>query len=123
MEKIFSDKLPMPAGHYSHGVLHNGFLFVSGQTGFDYSTNKVADTIAGEATTALSNMKLIIEAAGGKIENVTKVTIFISNMDYWEEVNAAYKAFFGDHKPARAIIPCGSFGDEEHLELEAIAAI
>ncbi len=123
MKKIFTEKACAPAGHYSQGILKNGFLFVSGQMGYDPVTDKIAPTVAGETTVALQNIKDIVEAAGGSITDIAKLTVFISDIGLWDEVNTAYAQFFGDHKPARAIIPCGSFGAEGHIEIEATAVI
>jgi reactive intermediate/imine deaminase len=124
MKLINDSKLPVPAGHYSPAVVHNGMVFVSGQLPRvpgrpDYTP----PTIQEQTHQCLLNAEAILLASGSRRDLVLKSTIYISGIEYWADVNAEYAKFFGDHKPARAIIPVGAFRNGFLIEIEMVAAL
>jgi len=122
MEYIKTSKAPAPAGHYSQGIRHNDLVFVSGQLAIDPATGeKKLGSIEEQTKQVLTNVHAILLAGGSDLSQVIKVTIFISDISYWDRVNAVYKQFFGAHKPARAIIPSRDLHHGFLIELEAIA--
>lgn len=116
-------RIPTPAGHYSPIIEHNGTLFVSGQLPMDAATKEVPDGIEAQTVRALDNLENLLQAAGSDRNHVLQVRIYVSDIDHWDAVNRTYAAWFGDHKPARAIIPCGGLHYGCLLELEATAAV
>ncbi|MFN3244868.1 MAG: RidA family protein [Planctomycetota bacterium] len=116
-------RIPTPAGHYSPVVEHGGLLFVSGQLPMDPRTRAVPDGIEAQTVRALDNLDNLLQAAGSDREHVLQVRIYVSDIEHWDAVNRTYAAWFGDHKPARAIIPCGGLHHGCLLELEATAAV
>ncbi|MEP0357061.1 MAG: RidA family protein [Paraglaciecola sp.] len=126
-QKIVSISTPnaSPAGgHYSQAVIHNGNIYVSGQLGFTPGTNrKETNDVKEETYNCLENLRLILQASGAKISDLVKVTIYISDVEYWPTVNSVYADFLGQHKPARAIVPCKILHHDFNVEIEAIAAI
>ncbi|MGC6489490.1 MAG: RidA family protein [Planctomycetota bacterium] len=116
-------RIPAPAGHYSPIVEHGGTLYVSGQLPMDPVTKEVPDGAAAQITRALTNLENLLLASGSDRDHVLQVRVFVQDLDLWEEVNEAYAAWFGDHRPARAIIPCGPLHFGCLLELEATAAV
>jgi reactive intermediate/imine deaminase len=123
--KLLADaSLPVPAGHYSPAVTHNGLVFVSGQLPrVPSKPDYTPPTIQEQTRQCLLNAEAILLAAGSRRDLVLKSTIYISGIEYWAEVNAEYATFFGDHKPARAIIPVGSFRNGFLIEIEMVAAL
>ena len=117
------DRIPTPAGHYSPIVEHNGLLFVSGQLPMDAKTKQVPASIEAQTTLALNNLENLLLAAGSDRQHVLQVRIYVSDIDLWEQVNQTYSEWFGAHKPARAIVPCGALHFGCLLELEATAAV
>ena len=115
-------RIPAPAGHYSPIVEHAGLLFVSGQLPMDPATKAVPDGVEAQTTCALDNLENLLLAAGSDRSDVLQVRIYVSDIDLWDAVNRAYAGWFGTHKPARAILPCGELHFGCLLELEAIAA-
>lgn len=105
-----------PAGHYSPGVVARGLVFVSGQVA------EGADAGA-QARGALEKVRGVLAAAGAGLEHLVQLTCFVHGMEHWEAVNAAVAETLGAHRPARAIIPVGDFGDGYLLEVTAIAAL
>ena len=116
-------RIPTPAGHYSPVIEHNGTLFVSGQLPMNPNTKAVPDDVEAQTVQALENLENLLFAAGSDRRHVLQMRIFVSDIDHWDAINRAYAAWFGDHKPARAIIPCGPLHFGCLLELEATAAV
>jgi 2-iminobutanoate/2-iminopropanoate deaminase len=124
MKYIKPDDFHEPAGHYSPAVVSNGFVFVSGQVAVDPETGEaVGGRIEDQTEICIRNLEKVLEAAGSSLDRVVKMTIYVSDESYWPAVNETYKKIFGDHKPARAIIPVGSFREPFLIEVEAIAAL
>jgi len=124
MKEIMTDKAPRPAGHYSQGIAHNNVLYVSGQLPIDPQTGeKRVGSIEEQTERALKNVFEIVDAAGGSKDRILKTTVYISNIALWDRVNAVYATMFGDHRPARAVVPTRDLHFGFQIEIEAIAAL
>jgi 2-iminobutanoate/2-iminopropanoate deaminase len=124
MIKIQTNNAPTAVGHYSQGIVHNGLVFVSGQVATNPATGeKVADSIEAQTEQALRNVEAVLLAAGSDLSRVLKTTVYLSGIEHWGTVNAVYAKVFGEHRPVRAIIPVGNFGDGLLIEIEAIATL
>lgn len=124
MKKILTNKAPIPVGHYSQGIVHNGLVFVSGQLAINPETGEpVTDSIEAQTERCLRNIEAILLEANSDLNHVLKFTIFVSDESLWGAVNETYKRILGEHKPARAIIPVGKFRGDFLIEIEAIAAV
>ena len=125
MKLISSPDSPAPAGHYSSAVVHNGIVYISGQ--LPRVPGKPADfapaTIEEQTRQALQNAEAVLRMAGSRRELVLRSTLYVSDIAFWAAVNAEYAAFFGAHKPARAIVPVGHFRNGFLLEIDMIAAL
>ncbi len=124
INKIQPDNQPVPKGHYSSAVVHNGLIFVSGQLPRDTVTGEV-ETGAIELQTelALRNVEAILIASGSDLNHVLQFTIYVSEMELWDKVNEVYKKILGEHKPARAIVPVKDLHFGTKIEIQAIAAV
>ena len=116
-------RIPSPAGHYSPVIEHQGTLYISGQLPMDPETKDVPADVEAQTVRALENLENLLLAAGSDRQHVLQVRIFVSDIDHWEAINRAYASWFGEHRPARAIIPCGPLHFGCLLELEATAAV
>jgi len=106
VKKIFTDKAPTPAGHYSQAIVSNGICYVSGQLAITADgTKMIGAPIAEQTKLIFKNIAAILDAAGSSLDDVVRVIVYISNGDNWALVNNTYTEIFGDHKPARAIVP------------------
>ncbi len=124
MRRVSTANAPQPAGHYSQATVHNGTVYVAGQLPIIPETgDMVTGSIQEQTTQALRNVRAILEAAGSGLEGVLKVTVYVSNIDLWGGVNEAYSEFFGEHKPARAVVPTRELHHDAQVEIEAIAAV
>ena len=111
---------PLP---FSPAVRAGPFVFVSGQVAMGDNGEIVPGGIEAQTRQALANAEAILLAAGSRRERVLKATLYISDIALWAQVNAEYAAFFGDHKPARAIVPVGKFRNGFLIEIEMVAAL
>ena len=124
MKKINPPNAPEPKGHYSSAVVHNGLIFVSGQLPRDAVSGEV-ETGAIEAQTelALRNIEAILLEANSDLNHVLQFTIYVSEMELWDKVNAVYARILGEHKPARAIVPVKDLHFGTKIEIQAVAAV
>ncbi len=112
------------APHYSPAVRTGDLVFTSGQLPLlDRDAKTTPATIEEQTRLVLERAEAAIGEFGLSRKNIVKTTAFISNMDDWGKVNAIYAEFFGDHKPARSIIPTPPLHFGCLIELEAIAAM
>lgn len=124
MDRILTPDAPAPAGHYSQAIVHNGLVFVAGQLPIDPSDrNRPVGPIGEQTEQTLRNVAAVLEAAGSGLDRVLQMTIYISNIELWGEVNTAYARVLGEHRPARAIVPTRELHHDYQIEIQAIAAV
>lgn len=126
MEIISTPHATPPAGHYSQAVRANGFVFVSGQLGFlpparPGEPPRLAQGVAAQTEAALRSLAAILQAAGASMSAVVNVTVYIPDVGMWNEVNGVYERSFGDHRPARAIVPTRELHYGALVEISAVA--
>ena len=124
MRSIQPSDQPTPKGHYSPGIEHNGLIYVSGQLPMDLETREpFAGDIETQTELALRNVEHVLHAAGSDLDHVIQMTIYVSDMELWEPVNAVYARVMGDHRPARAIVPVKDLHFDTKIEIQAIAVV
>jgi len=122
MRQINTENAPQPAGHYAQAVVHEGMVYVSGQLPIEPHTGvKCLGSVEEQTEQALQNVLAILEAAGSSRDCVLKTTVYVSDIRLWDRVNAVYAAFFGRHRPARAVVPTKELHHGFLVEIEAIA--
>jgi 2-iminobutanoate/2-iminopropanoate deaminase len=124
MQVVFTDNAPGPAGHYAQAIVHDGLVYVSGQLPVNPEIGeRVSGSIEDQTMQALTNLSAILAAAGSDIGHTLKVTVYISDINLWDRVNKVYAQFFGDHKPARSVVPTRDLHFGFNIEIDAIAAL
>ena len=124
MEHVQTIGAPAPGGHYAQGVVHNGFVFVAGQLPIVPGQKEHRPGPIGEQTEqALRNVQAILEAAGSGLDRVVQMTIYVSDISMWTEVNTAYSRIMGDNRPARAVVPVKELHFGYGIEIQAIGAV
>ena len=113
---------PAPGGHYAQAMLHEGTLYVSGQLGLALDM-PVETSVAEQVAFALGNLERVARVVGATRYDVVKCTVFVASIEHWEEANRAYAAFFGSHRPARSVVPCGPLHFGCKVEVEAVVAV
>ncbi|RMG43247.1 MAG: RidA family protein [Methanobacteriota archaeon] len=120
-EIISTEKAPAAIGPYSQAVKVGNLLFTSGQGGFDPETRKLVEgSIEEETKRTLENIKAIVEAAGGKMENAVKMTVFMKDINNYSRINKVYEEFFGEAKPARSAVEVSNLPAGLNVEIEGI---
>lgn len=125
-EQIISKKAPKPVGPYSPAIrvkTPGEMLFVSGQIPIEVpSGNVFKGDVKKQAEIALNHVRNIVQDAGFTMDDVVKVTIFLTDMKNFEAVNEVYSKFFvGQMLPARAVVAVAGLPKEVSVEIEAIA--
>ena len=120
---VHSAAAAQPAGHYSQGMRVGDLLFVSGQLAVRPDGERVTGSVEEQTHLALQNVLAIVEAAGGRLTDIAKTTVYVPDVELWGRVNAAYAAFFGEHKPARAVVPSRELHHGLLVEVEAVAHV
>lgn len=109
-----------PLGPYSPVVEAGGWLVVSGQLGV-VGGSLVPGGASDQLTQALSNLAGLLSERGASLSDVVKTTVFMTDMACFAEVNAAYTAAFGDHRPARTAVAVAGLPLGALVEVEAWA--
>jgi len=124
MHVIHTDQAPIPAGHYSQAIVHNGVVYVAGQLPIaPGSTGHTVGTMQEQTEQTLRNVEAILKAAGSGLDKVLQMTLYVSDISLWGEVNVAYTRVMGDHRPARAVVPVKDLHYGYQIEIQAIAAV
>jgi 2-iminobutanoate/2-iminopropanoate deaminase len=124
MKAIQTDRAPLPGGHYSQAIVHGGLVYVAGQLPIvPGKGEKITGPIEDQTRLVLGNLSAILEEAGSSLDRVLKVTVYVSDISFWGKVNEVYAEIFGEHKPARAIVPTRDLHFGFKIEVEAVAAI
>jgi 2-iminobutanoate/2-iminopropanoate deaminase len=119
---VHTSAAPAAIGPYSQAIRAGDLLFVSGQLGLDPATKKLVEGgVASEAERALENIRAILEAAGGTLNDVVKTTVLLQSMDDFSRLNEVYARFFVDGPPARAAYQVARLPLGALVEIEAIA--
>ena len=112
-----------PRGPYSPAIKHGNLLYVSGQLGIDPAAGeKVRGGFQAEVHQALKNLRTLVEAAGGSMASVLKVTVFLVDIGDFPAMNEIYTTYFPEPRPARSTLEAGLLGDYR-IEIDAIAAL
>ena len=123
MKYIHTEKAPNPAGHYTQAIVSGGFVYVSGQLPLDPSGGKIKTSIEEQTHQVLDNLEAILIGSGSSLQHVVKSTVYISDISLWTKVNEIYATRFGDHKPARAMVPTRELHFGCFLEIDAVAEV
>jgi 2-iminobutanoate/2-iminopropanoate deaminase len=124
-ESISSPEVPVAKGAYSHAVRNGRFLFVSGQLPIDSRGNVAAGSAGDHARQAPRNVHSILRAGGAELQHLVQVTIYVSDIADWPEVNSVYQTYLDNVLvlPARAIVPVKELHYGAKVEIQAIACL
>ena len=120
-EIISTENAPQAIGPYSQAVKAGGLMFISGQIPLNPETGDlVSGSIEDEANQVLQNIKSICEAAGHGMEDIVKITIFLTNLENFATVNEVMTKHFNEPYPARATVEVSGLPLGVNVEIEAI---
>lgn len=122
-EQIFTSKAPKPFGAYSQAIKVGNTVYLAGQIPYNAATGKVVtDSIEAQAVQAFENLKAVAEAAGGTLNDLVKVNIFITDFKLFPAVDSVMKRYFNEPYPARATVGT-SLGMGVDVEVEGIMVL
>jgi 2-iminobutanoate/2-iminopropanoate deaminase len=124
MRSVATEGAPRAIGPYSQAVVCAGVVYTAGQIALDPATgDMVAGGVPEQTTRALENIRAILEAVGSDMAHVVKTTVFLADMADFTEMNAAYAAAFGHHRPARSTVAVKGLPRGARVEIEAVAEV
>ena len=123
-QAIHSDGAPAAIGTYSQAIKSGALVFLSGQIPLDPATMEVIDgDFETRARQVFKNLQAVAEAAGGDLNNIVKLTIFLTDLDNFAAVNSVMEEFFTQPFPARAAVGVASLPKGVDVEADAILAL
>ena len=115
---------PAAIGPYSHAVRAGGLLFCSGQIPLDPATGELAGSEPAEqARRCLENLDAVCAAAGATLQDAVRITIYMTGLAAFGEVNEVYATFFGDDPPARVTVGVAQLPKGAQVEIDAVVAL
>jgi enamine deaminase RidA (YjgF/YER057c/UK114 family) len=106
---------------YSRAVVAGDWVFVSGTTGFDYSTMSIADGLVEQAEQCLRNIEAALRQAGSSLKDVVRVTYVLPNASEFQQCWPVLRRYFGDVRPAAMMISAGLADPRMKIEIEVTA--
>jgi 2-iminobutanoate/2-iminopropanoate deaminase len=119
---VFAADAPPAIGPYSHAVRSGGLLFCSGQIPLDGAGELVGKRVGEQARRCLQNLEAVCAAAGTTLARALRVTVYMTDLGAFGEVNDVYAGFFDDEPPARVTIGVAALPRSALIEIDAIVA-
>jgi 2-iminobutanoate/2-iminopropanoate deaminase len=124
MDYIATNDAPHAIGPYSQAVRSGNLLFLSGQIPLD---PKSGDLIQGDFSSQVrrvfDNLRAVLRAAGSDFRNVTRATVYLTDLANFQVLNSIYAEYFGDHKPARSTVGVAQLPRGAAVEIDLIATV
>jgi 2-iminobutanoate/2-iminopropanoate deaminase len=121
-KKFFIPGAPPPIGPYSPALLVNDTLYISGQVPINIETGKlITENIELATDQVLRNIKALLAEAGMTLENVVKCTIFMTDLNEFQKMNAVYAGYFEGVAPARETVEISRLPMDATIEISCIA--
>ena len=123
-EEVYVEAAPKPVGPYSQAVKVHHWLFISGQIPLDPVTGRIVEgSFKDKVRRVLDNIRRIVEGAGGRMDDIVKVTVYLKDISLFEEFNEVYVEYFEKPYPARVVVEVSNLPKGVDLEVEAMAHI
>jgi 2-iminobutanoate/2-iminopropanoate deaminase len=123
-ETVHAEGAPKAAGPYSHAVISNGLVFLSGQTPTDPETGTLVEGSIGDQTRrCLDNLAIVAAAAGAQLADAVRCGIYVTDIETFKDVNEAYGTYFTDAPPARSTIGVAALPLGAQVEIDAVLAL
>ena len=123
MRELSTEDAPASIGPYSQGIVDGDRIYVSGQGPVDpESGDIVGETVADQTERTLENVAAILAAADASLDDVVKATVFVRDMDDYDEVNEVYGEYMSEPYPARSAVEVADLPIDIGVEIEVVAA-
>ena len=123
-ERVYTEKAPKAIGPYSQGIKSNNFLFVSGQIPLDPVTSELVEgSIKDQAIQVISNLRNICLESNSDLNDIVKLTIYLTDLSNFAEVNELMMEYFSEPYPARATVEVSGLPLGVSIEMDAILSL
>ncbi len=123
-EAISSDRAPAAIGTYSQAIKTGNLVFLSGQIPLVPETMEIVEgDFEARARQVFTNLEAVAKAAGGDLNDIVKITVFLTDLDNFATVNSVMESFFDAPYPARAAVGVASSPKGVDVEADAILAL
>lgn len=113
---------PVASAPYTPGIKAGGLIFVSGQVPLDPATRTIVEgEFEDRVRQCIANVQAVLHAAGASLDDVVKVTVFLTDMELFARLNAVYGEYWGGVKPARSCVAVAALPLGVDVEIEAVA--
>ena len=121
---ISTNKAPAAIGPYSHAIQWGDVVFISGQVAFIPGSGELNNnTFEDEVNQVIDNLDAICKEAGGGLDNILKLSIFLTDLSNFDAVNNLMKERFSEPFPARSTIEVSRLPKDVNIEMDAILSI
>jgi len=119
---IATKEAPAAIGPYSQAVRVGDTVYMSGQIGLDPTTGMLVEGIEAQSHQVFLNMRAVAEAAGGTLDDIVKLTVFVVDLGDFVKVNEILQSYFKSPYPARSTVEVAGLPRGARLEVEGIVA-
>lgn len=123
-DQVHTDRAPAAIGPYSQAMRCGNFVFLSGQIPLDPATGDIVDgDFAAQVRRAFDNLKAVCEAAGGDLNRIARLSLYLTDLSNFAEVNAVMAEYFAAPYPARSTIEVTGLPKGAQFEVDAILVL
>ena len=121
---IETNNAPKAIGTYSQGITYDRLVFTSGQIPIELKSGKLIDgDFKVEVEQVLKNLDAVLSAGDSCLDNILKLTVFLTDLSFFSDVNDVFKIVFKNNPPARSVVEVSSLPMNSRIEIEAIGYI
>ena len=122
-EPIETKKAPQAIGTYSQAIRTGDTVYLSGQIGLDPETMQMAEGIEAQADRVFQNLRAVAEAAGGHLDDMVKLTVYLTDLVHFPRINEIMAGYFSRPYPARAAVGVAGLPRNAMVEIEAVMVL
>ena len=126
MDNIVLETLdaPQSIGTYSQGIKSGNLVFTSGQIPLNPETGElISGDFKSEISQALTNLNAVLKSGGSSLKKAVKLTVFLTDLSYFSQVNEVFKEFFPENPPARSAVQVSALPMNAKIEIEAVGSV
>ncbi|MCK4903830.1 MAG: Rid family detoxifying hydrolase [Candidatus Marinimicrobia bacterium] len=122
---IFTENAPGAIGYYSQAIVSNGLVYTAGQIPLDPKTGElISNDFTEQVKQTLNNIESVLKATGTDLNKSIKLTVFITNLSNYPELNTVFKEWFdGVDPPARSVVEVSALPKGVQIEIDCIATL
>lgn len=121
-EVVITDKAPKAVGPYSQAIMYGDFIFTAGQIAINPATGNIIEgDFKSRVRQILSNLDIILREADSSLDNAVKLTVFLTDLSRFDELNDVFRKIFSNDPPARSAVQVSDLPLGTDVEIDCIA--